>query len=962
MDTKTFLESVLGDEGTYCVWANRIADKQKVQKFYPTIDALIHAAHNLDAEGYDAYFALGTFDEAGSREALNVKQLRAFFLDLDCGPTKEYASQNDALTALRAFCKQVQLPRPTLVNSGRGIHVYWRLTAPVSRETWQPIADRLKSLCKKHGMFADPVVTADAARVLRVPGTHNHKDEPPTEVKIVGELSTPVECDEFSILLGSGNTDEVFKAAHKFIPRENDALMQALTGSYISKFKTIMLKTASGKGCAQLAEAVTNQDTISEPLWRAALSIAKFCVDGGKAIHRVSNRHPEYNPEDTEAKASLIKGPYLCERFNEYRAGVCPSCMHWGKLKSPITIGREIEEASEEDNIVVEKPLGVADAVPIQYVIPKYPSPFFRGKSGGVFKRGKQVTDEEGNIDEEASKDKMVYFNDLYVVRRLKDPELGESLVMRLHLPKDGVREFTLPLTAVGSKDEFRKYLAMQGVAVLSVADLMEYTMRWVNELQFSSEAEEARRQFGWTDENGESFALGNMLVFKDRVEVNAPSGATVGLFPYFQPKGTLEGWKETMKFYERDGMEAHKFMVGISFGAILMEFQPINAAAFHLYSKDSGLGKTTGMLAGASVWGDPDLLMMQERDTFNSKMNRAEVYKNLPCYMDELTNTKPQDLSDWAYQLPSGLQRNRMGAKGNIERVRGKPWKTMFGTSGNTDMMERIALYKALPKAEAQRVLQHRAERVQFATKAETDAFASEVKQNYGHAGIVYLQYVMNNLESAKQLAEAVQRKLDLEANLTAENRFWSVLASRTIAGLMLAKRAKLIDWKIEPIAKWIIHVMDVARTSVYEMNTDVEATLNDYLAEHYSSVLRIKSTDDARKVTTGIDHLVIPDASPRGNAFVARYEYDIKKMYLLPKPLREWCGKQQINYAGFVDGLKSGRTKATKAKIRMSKGTHMSLPPADVIVIDCTDFMDDEAEQAMATTAALFQKQASA
>ena len=959
MDTKTFLESVLGDEGSYCVWANRIADKHKVQKFYPTIDALIHAAHNLDDEGYDAYFALGTFDEAGSREATNVKQLKAFFLDLDCGPTKEYASQSEALRSLQRFCKQTNLPRPTLINSGRGVHVYWRLTAPVSRETWQPVADRLKALCRVHGLHADPVVTADAARVLRVPGTHNHKDNPPTEVVGVGGFGDAVELTDFSERLGDVVSDDMFKAPRKFVPRETDAMMQALSGSFVSRFKTIMMRTASGSGCAQLAEAVTNQANVSEPLWRASLSIAKFCVDGGKAIHKISEKHPDYSHDATEEKVSLIKGPYLCERFNEYRAGVCPSCTHWGKIKSPISLGREVQEATEEDNIVVQKPIGVTEAVPIQYVIPKYPNPFFRGKTGGVFKRGKQVTDEEGNVDEEASKDKLVYFNDLYVVRRLKDPELGESLVMRLHLPKDGVREFTLPLTAVGSKDEFRKYLAMQGVAVLSVADLMEYTMRWVNELQFTTEAEEARRQFGWTDDKGESFAVGNMLVFKDRVEVNAPSGATVGLFPYFQPKGTLDGWKETMKFYERDGMEPHQFMVGLSFGAVLMEFQPINAAAFHMYSKDSGLGKTTGMLAGASIWGDPDLLMMQERDTFNSKMNRAEVYKNIICYMDELTNTKPQDLSDWAYQLPSGLQRNRMGPKGNVERARGKPWKTLFGTTGNTDMLERIALYKALPKAEAQRVLQYRVERVHFATKAETDAFAVAVKENYGHAGVVYLQYVMNNLEAIKKLADAVQQKIDIEAGLTAENRFWSALVSRTITGLMIAKRAKLIDWKIEPIVKWSIETMRTAQNTVRDMNTDVEAVLTDYLAEHYGSMLRIKSTDDARRASTGIDHIIAPDQIPRGNSFVARYEYDIKKMYLLPKPLKEWCGKQQINFSGFVEGLKTGRTKATKVKMRLSKGTHMNLPPTDVIVIDCSDFMDDETEQSMATTAALFQKQ---
>jgi len=959
MDTKTFLESVLGDEGTYCVWANRISDKSKVQKFYPTIDALIHAAGSLDAEGYDAYFALGTFDEAGSREASNVKQLRAFFLDLDCGPSKDYASQSDALRALQQFCKTLSLPRPTLINSGRGIHVYWRLIAPASRDTWQPVADKLKALCKKHGLNADPVVTADAARVLRVPGTHNHKDTPPTEVKLVGEPGAPVEYSVFADLINSHEIDEgIFAAARKYVPREADALMQALSGSFVSRFKTIMMRTAKGTGCAQLGEAVANQADMSEPLWRATLSVAKFCVDGGKAIHKVSDKHPDYTHAATEAKADLIKGPYLCERFNEYKAGVCTECMHWGKIKSPISLGREVEEATEEDNIVVQTPIGVPEATPITYVIPKYPTPFFRGKSGGVFKRGKQVFNKEGELDEEASKDKLVYFNDMYVVRRLKDPELGESLVMRLHLPKDGVREFTLPLTAVGSKDEFRKHVAMHGVAVLNVNDLMEYTMQWVNELQLKTEAEEARRQFGWSDDH-ESFAVGGALVFKDRVEINAPSGATMGLFPYFQPKGTLEGWKETMKFYEREGMEPHQFMVGLSFGAVLMEFQPINAAAFHMYSKESGLGKTTGMLAGASIWGDPDLLMMQERDTINSKMNRAEVYKNIVGYMDELTNTKPQDLSDWAYQLPSGLQRNRMGPKGNVERVRGKPWKTLFGTTGNTSMIERISLYKALPKAEAQRILEYRVERVKFATKAETDQFAAAVKENYGHAGIVFVQYLMNNLEASKQLALAVQQKIDVASGLTAENRFWSALVSRDIAGLMLAKKAGLINWKIEPIVKWALGAMEIAQGNVKEMDSDVESTLTDYLAEHYTGILRIKSTDDARKPPT-IDTIIQPVEAMRSSHLVARYEYDIKRLYLLTKPLKEWCGKQQINYAGFVEGLKTSRTKATKVKMRLSRGTYMNLPPADVIALDCTEFMNDETEQAMATTAALRQQQA--
>lgn len=948
METKTFLESVLGDEGHYCIFAYRLSDERKVQKFYDNLDAAIHAAHNLDAEGYDAYFALGTFDQAGSRKAPNVKQLRSFFLDLDCGPTKDYATQSEALAALRAFCKELTLPRPTILNSGRGIHVYWALTAPVTREAWVHVAERFKRLCKARGLRVDPAVPADAARVLRVPNTHNYKTDPPSPVGFVGEPGAPVEFDVFSDLLGDESS--VLVPPRKYAPQEQDAMMQALSGSIVNRFKTILIKTMAGTGCEQLREVINNQPNISEPLWRAGLSIAKFCVDGDKAIHKISIKHPEYTPESTEAKVDLIKGPYLCTRFDEYRAGVCPDCKHWGKFKSPISLGREIEEADESDNIVIEKPLDVTAATPIRYTIPKYPHPFFRGKSGGVFKHSKNAENED--------KDLMVYFNDLYVIRRVKDPEAGESLVMRLHLPKDGVREFTLPLTAVGTKDEFRKHLAAQGVAVLNVQELMEYTMRWVNELQFNAEADEACRQFGWKDDKHESFIVGNMEVYKDRVEVSSPSTATVGLFPIFKAKGTLDKWKQTMEFYNQPGMELHQFMFGLSLGSVLMEFQPINAAAFHAWSKGSGLGKTTAMYAGASIWGDPDLLVMQERDTFNSKMNRAEVYKNIVCYMDEMTNTKPQDLSDWAYQMPSGLQRNRMGAKGNVERARGKPWKTLFGTTGNTSILERIALFKSLPQAEAQRVLECRVEPVKFATKSETDVFSASIKDNFGHAGVVFLQYVLTNLDAVKELSMSVQRKLDAQSSLSAENRYWSVLASRPIAGLMIAKKAGLINWQIAPIVQWIVKVMADAKTMVSEMNVHVESQLTDYLAENYNNMLRIKSTDDARNSAGALDVLIVPDGSPRGH-FVARYEYDVKKLYLLIKPLKEWCGKQQINYAGLVDGLRTGGTKAIKAKVRLGKGTHINLPPTDVLVLDCSGFMDDETEQAMATTAALFKKQ---
>jgi hypothetical protein len=123
--------------------------------------------------------------------------------------------------------------------------------------------------------------------------------------------------------------------------------------------------------------------------------------------------------------------------------------------------------------------------------------------------------------------------------------------------------------------------------------------------------------------------------------------------------------------------------------------------------------------------------------------------------------------------------------------------------------------------------------------------------------------------------------------------------------------------------------------KRGVDDMGASVEEILNNYINEHWGNVLWIKSTDDLRKQGEK-ESIIIPELLPRGK-LVARYETDLKRAFLIPKPLKAWCGDQQINYSAFVNELKS-KLGATKSKIRLSKGTHMNLPPTDVIIVDCS------------------------
>ena len=106
------------------------------------------------------------------RRVENIRQFRALFIDLDnIEGDKHYI----AYKVFELAVKEV-IPAPTMiVDSGRGIHLYWRIeNAPYQAlYTWQEIEDMLYHRLKPLG--ADKKAT-DASRVLRMPGTINSKN------------------------------------------------------------------------------------------------------------------------------------------------------------------------------------------------------------------------------------------------------------------------------------------------------------------------------------------------------------------------------------------------------------------------------------------------------------------------------------------------------------------------------------------------------------------------------------------------------------------------------------------------------------------------------------------------------------------------------------------------------------------------------------------------------------------
>src|SRR6185312_3426048 len=80
-----------------------------------------------------------------------------------------------AASALEEFA-----PAPAIViasGTGGNCHAYWPLRHPVAADELERANRRLA-----YALGADPA-SADAARILRIPGTFSHKHQPPTPVE-----------------------------------------------------------------------------------------------------------------------------------------------------------------------------------------------------------------------------------------------------------------------------------------------------------------------------------------------------------------------------------------------------------------------------------------------------------------------------------------------------------------------------------------------------------------------------------------------------------------------------------------------------------------------------------------------------------------------------------------------------------------------------------------------------------
>ena len=926
MNRIDFLKTVLADGGKYC--AVGIINKKVNQVFFDTLDELALWSDTQALAGVNVFFAVATYHTNISRSAKNTKLFKSLWIDLDIGKGTAYETQVTGIAALKYFCLASSLPKPTIVSSGYGLHIYWSFEEEIDYNEWKPLATALadKIVAEKFNI-KDLGVTTDGARILRVPQTKNYKLGDAVDVELITLApSTPIQYFKDALT----PKDTLTPLAKAELAASNVTIndtTRALLGNIIYKFSRVMHKSLSGTGCAQMAHIFLNQNDTPEPLWRAGLSIAQFCVDKETAIHKISQAHDEYCPAETERKAWLIKGPHLCETFNHINPELCVGCKHSGNITTPLMLGRDILEASPSDNIVTaeSKELGTIDIE-----IPQYPYPYTRGPNGGVYV--KSVLD---SGDGEETDKVLVYENDFYVVGRRSDPNDGEVLHMRLIRPYDGVSDFIAPLASVTATDKCREFLSHRGVAAhaTQMKLIMAYLVAWTKHLQNTTKAEQVRVQFGWTPDDA-AFVIGSRELVKGASpKFSPPSATTQEVVKKYNREGTIDEWSRIVNTYALPGNEVRAFGLFMSLGAPMFKFFSLGGAILHLTNASSGVGKTTVQYVASSVWGHPKDTVLTNEDKLLAKYHRMGVIQNLILCIDEVTNLPPDEVSDLAFGITNGRGRNRMSSSANVERVNNTTWSMPCITSGNNSLHEVLQSHKADPEGEVLRILELEVVRVDSLSKQDTDQlFSRDLYKNYGLAGEAIAQAILDNLETSINDLFAIQRDFDSRANLTQRDRYYSALIATAIFGGRLANELGIINIPVEPVVDYLVKKIGHKAKVVKVQEEKASANLGLFMSEHMQNQLVINNKAPA---ITGA--LGVPIETPRG-ALVIRREPDTKRAFIISSVIKAWCAKKQISYKCMVADLKKIGILVDTSKVRMSAGTVQDSPAVMALVLDTT------------------------
>lgn len=864
MDTKTFLQRVHSSSDEIVVCALRPDSDGKWKIFwargsYGNFDEAVHAIHKWDREPRTVvYYTVGSFaghsylkdgKQKWYRTADYATKFKSLACDIDVGSHKgsPYETQEDALKALAKSVKDIGLPKPLVVSSGTGVHVYWPLEDEISKKQWVILSNALAKAFTEHGLVFDASKVKDPAMVLRPVGSHHKQygDWKPVEVIVEGGV-----YDKLSIAGTLAKWIDANAAAPAPTKRRSRVADAILVSNDVILDRLV-------ENCAQIRAIAesggffdANGDQVAEPMWRASLGIAKYCTDPEEAVVRLAGEHPDF---DLDANMRKIEGwngtgPTTCATFADNCQNGCNGCPYKDTIKSPAQLSAKTSQKVENDKGEEEE-----YELPEGYVI----------RDHCIYKEVNvktEVMDANGDTQEVDQKEwQLVSKYQMHVTGIYKNYDTGATTFrLAVKFPMIGWTEEDHEVDTLTSAQNVSKFLHNRQIFDAKTPAQCEkirvFIVDYLAKVQSMSPSGVDFNNFGWQKDG--SFLCGDDIIGGENVPTQRRlKGAATRFDGDVGKSGTRAGWVEAMQILERDEAKMMRMMMFLAVGSALSGAVGNCTGVVSIYSPKTTTGKTLALHAINSLFGHPKRLLLSKRDTANSLYKIRGVLNQLPCTIDELSTADAQEAINYTYDLSSGVEKNSMDQRRELRDPARWTGPTFISTNvGFHQLFDMAQTNDSALRARCIEVVHNDRRLVDKTNKpfSESDLFFDKIEEHYGWAYPELVRYVLDAGGDKALWQKGREAFINrFGAPFEAVDKFAEPMIVCGWIMSLAARKLGLLSFDVHQTAQdWINHVKD---THEYERENAIDAIdiVNEYLREYNDQIVRTSMKDGDTKET---------------------------------------------------------------------------------------------------------------
>lgn len=277
------------------------------------------------------------------------------------------------------------------------------------------------------------------------------------------------------------------------------------------------------------------------------------------------------------------------------------------------------------------------------------------------------------------------------------------------------------------------------------------------------------------------------------------------------EPKGSYDEWKAMVKVEVLGNVPMEIALIfGLSsvLSGYLAQENNSESLLIHLFGESSS-GKTTACELAISTSGAPTLstngLMNSWNNTDNYSMAILRDNKGMAVLFDEASMVNKKDFTNIIYTLVAGKEKGRMNK--NLSLRDTSNWCTTLLSTGEHSLIAKSNRNTGL------QVRCHEFGSTEWTTSAKNaDAIKDCVRKNFGHAGLILAQYLINQSydDIKADYYQCVEEYLDA---LTSKDEFSNRIAKKQAIILVTAKiavKALELDFDIDGILAFLISSQD--------------------------------------------------------------------------------------------------------------------------------------------------------